>query len=309
MEESMEREEIIASIAHKLIAASDKVNGLNILSAKEMSSVINLDAELKGILENAKEEIERNDIEVEEVMAYMEKKRPDMINETLGGKISSEAGIMCTVRKIPMDEDEKYLFKSAPRDIRARLINGLGMGGAINLFKKSISEFGAMPCVFIFSVEEANFKVTQGFHYNKNKDKEADFEKAIEALIEKESEEKSAVIEIRRVFIDKVRMVVRVRGDDDLGVYHIHYFKCNEDGDDISTEALKSFDDAYSHNKWVSMQICDAINKDNPDGIKFKAREDSEIIKDFVKKNRPSPEEGKAPTGNKFKNRLNEMGD
>ena len=85
----MEREEIIASIAHKLIAASDKVNGLNIQSAKEMSSVINLDAELKGILENAKEEIERHDIEVEEVMAYMEKKRPDMISETLGDLIGS----------------------------------------------------------------------------------------------------------------------------------------------------------------------------------------------------------------------------
>jgi hypothetical protein len=296
MDESMDREEAIASIAQKLITASEKVSGMKVDSAQAMDAIIDLDSTLKGILEAAKDEISRYDIEVQEVMAYMKKKRPDVLTG-FEGELSTKDGIIVTTRTIPMDDEEKYIFKSAPREIKARIINGLATGGIITLFKHAITEFGAMPCVCILTVEEESFKLTQAFQHiqKRNSSKTPDFEKAIEALLDKQSEDKQATIEIRRVFADKVRMIVRVRdADNDLEVSNIHYFKCSEDGEDMSTDVIKSFDDSYAHNKWVSVQICEAINKDDP-----------EIRVRPMGEPKPAP----APSGNKFKNRLNEMGD
>lgn len=293
MDESMEREEAIASIAQKLITASEKVSGMKVDSAQAMDDIIDLDSNLKSILEGAKQEINRYAIEVQEVMAYMKKKRPDVLIG-LESELSTENGIIVITRAIPMDEEEKYIFKSAPREIRTRIINGLATGGIIVLFKQAIAEFGAMPSVCILTVEESSFRLTQAFeHINKNNGETPDFDKAIEALIDKQSENKQATIEIRRVLGDKVRMIVRVRdADNDLEVSNIHYFKCSEDGKDLSTDVIKSFDDSYAHNKWVSVQICEAINKNDP---RVKPKEEP----------KPAP---KVPNGNKFKNRLNEMG-
>lgn len=295
MDESMEREEAIASIAQKLITASEKVSGMNVDSAQAMDAIIDLDSNLKSILEGAKEEISRYDIEVQEVMAYMKKKRPDVLTG-FEGELSTKDGVIVTTRTIPMDDEEKYIFKSAPQAIKARIINGLAIGGGITLFKQSIAEFGAMPCILILTVEETSFQLTQAFQHIRKNSKTPDFEKTIEALLDKQSENKQAAIEIRRVFADKVRVIVRIRdANNNLGVSDIHYFKCSEDGEDMSTDVIKSFDDSYAHNKWVSVQICEAINKDDPE-IRVRPMEEP----------KPGP---KVPNGNKFKNRLNEMGD
>ena len=295
MDESMEREEAIASIAQKLITASEKVSGMKVDSVQAMDAIIDLDSNLKSILEGAKEEISRYDIEVQEVMAYMKKKRPDVLTG-FEGELSTKDGIIVTTRTIPMDDEEKYIFKSAPQQIKARIINGLAIGGGITLFKQSIAEFGAMPCILILTVEETSFRLTQAFQHIRKNSKTPDFEKTIEALLDKQSEDKQAAIEIRRVFADKVRVIVRIRdANNNLEVSDIHYFKCSEDGEDMSTDVIKSFDDSYAHNKWVSVQICEAINKDDPE-VRVRPMEEP----------KPGP---KVPNGNKFKNRLNEMGD
>lgn len=288
--ESMNREEVIAAVAQRLIQASEKVSNKDDL--EDIESFISLDESLKDILNKAKEEIEKYDIEVDEVMKYMVKKRPDMVREF--SATSSPNGLICVTENVEMDDDEKYIFKSAPMEIRSRIVNSLATDTAINVFKNSIAKFGTMPCVFFMTVEKnLSFKITQGFPSFKIKGKEELLEKTIESLSEKVSEGKGAVIEIRRVFSDKVRMVVRVEGKEGLGVTNIHYFKCSRDGEDMSTDPIKSFEDGYSHNKWVSVQLCESLNKDSPD------------------KDNPDPDEPKeekTPTANKFKNRLNEIG-